>query len=137
MANEALQHIAQLYAIETTVRGAAVEMRLHARQQHSVPILQDLHGWCLNTLKQVSKKSEIASPIHYTLSRWEALTRYANDGSIEIDNNAAERAKTPYRDGTIHVYFNPLDFQARLAALVPKSRGEPDPLPRCSRPTAS
>jgi hypothetical protein len=30
--------------------------------------------------------------------------------------------KTPYRDGTTHVYFNPLDFIARLAALVPKPR---------------
>lgn len=30
--------------------------------------------------------------------------------------------KTPYRDGTTHAYFNPLDFIARLAALVPKLR---------------
>lgn len=28
--------------------------------------------------------------------------------------------KTPYRDGTTHVFFEPLDFIARLAALVPK-----------------
>ncbi len=30
--------------------------------------------------------------------------------------------KTPYRDGTTHVIFEPLDFIARLAALVPKPR---------------
>ncbi|MBK7727785.1 MAG: transposase [Gammaproteobacteria bacterium] len=30
--------------------------------------------------------------------------------------------KTPYRDGTTHVVFEPLDFIARLAALVPRPR---------------
>jgi hypothetical protein len=30
--------------------------------------------------------------------------------------------KTPYRDGTTHVIFEPLDFVARLAALVPRPR---------------
>jgi hypothetical protein len=30
--------------------------------------------------------------------------------------------KTPYRDGTTHVIFEPLDFLARLASLVPKPR---------------
>ncbi len=32
------------------------------------------------------------------------------------------RLKTPYRDGTTHVVFEPLDFIAWLAALVPKPR---------------
>ena len=30
--------------------------------------------------------------------------------------------KTPYRDGTTHVIFEPLDFLARLASLVPSPR---------------
>jgi hypothetical protein len=30
--------------------------------------------------------------------------------------------KTPYRDGTTHVIFEPMDFIARLVALVPKPR---------------
>ena len=34
----------------------------------------------------------------------------------------ATQLKTPYRDGTTHVIFEPLDFIARLAALVPKPR---------------
>ena len=41
---------------------------------------------------RVSAKSEIAAAIGYTLSRWQALTRYCDDGRIEIDNNGAERA---------------------------------------------
>jgi hypothetical protein len=30
--------------------------------------------------------------VRYALGRWEALPRFCNDGGIEIDNNAAERA---------------------------------------------
>jgi hypothetical protein len=43
------------------------------------------------TVRKVSKKSAIAGAIGYTLSLWSALTRYADDGSIEIDNNPVER----------------------------------------------
>jgi hypothetical protein len=32
------------------------------------------------------------------------------------------RLKTPYRDGTTHIVLEPLDFIARLAALVPPPR---------------
>jgi hypothetical protein len=30
--------------------------------------------------------------------------------------------KTPYRDGTTHVFFDPLDFIGKLAALIPPPR---------------
>ena len=43
-------------------------------------------------LGSLSKKSELAVAIRYALSRWVALTRYRDDGRLEIDNNAAERA---------------------------------------------
>jgi hypothetical protein len=38
------------------------------------------------------------------------------------NDNALNRLKTRYRDGATHVIFEPLDFIARLAALVPKPR---------------
>ncbi len=40
----------------------------------------------------MSKKSELAVAIRYALANWQALTRYRDDGRLEIDNNAAERA---------------------------------------------
>jgi hypothetical protein len=43
-------------------------------------------------LGKLSRKSDTAAAIRYALSRWPALTRYAEDGTLEIDNNAAERA---------------------------------------------
>jgi hypothetical protein len=44
------------------------------------------------TVTKVSAKSDIASAINYSLKRWAARTRYCEDGLLEIDNNAAERA---------------------------------------------
>ena len=38
------------------------------------------------------------------------------------DIRASRHIKTPYRDGTTDVVFEPLDFIARLAALVPTPR---------------
>jgi hypothetical protein len=42
--------------------------------------------------------------------------------SLTGNGNVRYELKTPYRDGTTHVIFEPLDFIARLVALVPKPR---------------
>jgi len=42
--------------------------------------------------------------------------------SLTTHGHILYRLKTPYRDGTRHVVFEPLDFIARLAALVPNPR---------------
>src|SRR5206468_6725222 len=56
------------------------------------PLLDRLKVWFEASLARVSGKSELAGAIRYALSRWPQLTRYRDDGRIEIDNNAAERA---------------------------------------------
>jgi hypothetical protein len=43
-------------------------------------------------LSQLSRKSPLALAIRYALTRWKALTRYCDDGRLELENNAAERA---------------------------------------------
>ena len=55
-------------------------------------LLDGLHAWLSATLQQVSGRSSLAAAIQYSLVRWEALTRYCEDGRIEIDNNPAERS---------------------------------------------
>jgi hypothetical protein len=62
------------------------------RQARAGPLLDALHNWLQTTLATVSKKSELAVAMHYAITRWPALTRYRDDGGIEIDNNAAERS---------------------------------------------
>ena len=56
------------------------------------PLVEELHRWLNKTLAQLSRKSDTAAAIRYALSRWRALTRYLDDGRIEMDNSAAERA---------------------------------------------
>ncbi len=42
--------------------------------------------------------------------------------SLSYPDKVVYTLKTPYRDGTTQVAFEPVDFIARLAALVPKPR---------------
>jgi transposase len=92
IATEALVRIGALYAIEAEIRGRRPDQRQAARQARAGPLLDDLYEWLQTTLATVSKKSELAIAMRYALARWTALTRYRDDGGIEIDNNAAERS---------------------------------------------
>src|SRR5438552_2991975 len=56
------------------------------------PLLAGLKSWLEATVARLSRKSELATAIRYALNRWIQLTRYRDDGRLEIDNNAAERA---------------------------------------------
>src|SRR5208283_4477392 len=89
---EALARIGALYAIEDEVRGKPADLRLSIRQTRARPLLEDMRKWMEKALRSLSAKSETAAAIRYALSRWRALTRYTDDGLLEIDNSAAERA---------------------------------------------
>src|ERR1700690_304022 len=92
IAAEALDRIGRLYGIESEIRGRPPEERRTERQARAGPELDALHSWLHATLTTLSKKGELAVAIRYALSRWAALTRYRDDGRLEIANNAAERA---------------------------------------------
>lgn len=89
---EALDRIGALYGIEREIRGQTVERRREVRQARAKPLLEQLHRWFEQKLATLSAKSDTAAAIRYSLSRWRALTRYVDDGLIEIDNSSAERA---------------------------------------------
>jgi transposase len=92
IAEEALQRIGQLYGIEKEIRCQPPAQRQEIRNARSRPLLNELELWLKASLSKLSRKSELSSAIRYTLGRWPALLRYCDDGSLEIDNNAAERA---------------------------------------------
>jgi len=92
IAAEVLARIAALYAIENRIRGQSAEDRRAGRALRAVPVLRDLHAWLSGCAEHLPKKSELSSAIRYTLSRWEALCRFCDDGQAEIDNTAAARA---------------------------------------------
>jgi len=89
---EALARIGALYAIEDEIRGKPADLRLSIRRARARPLLDELRRWMEKALRTLSSKSETAGAIRYALSRWRALTRYSDDGMLEIDNSAAERA---------------------------------------------
>ena len=92
IAEEALKRIGELYKIEAEITGQPVEARFAARQNRALAILDALRDWLTAQRRRLSSKNALAKAIQYALSRWEALTRYAGDGRLAIDNNVAERA---------------------------------------------
>ncbi len=95
LAKQALERIAELFAIEARINGRAPPERLAVRQQDAIPLLAELEAFLRKVLGQVSGKSTLARAIRYAISRWAALTRYTTDGRLEMTNNAVERAIRP------------------------------------------
>jgi len=95
IASEALERIAALYVIEKTIRGKSAGERRAARQERSKPLVLELKTWFEQQLGRVSAKSVIAEAIRYGLNHWDGLTRFLDDGRIELDTNIVERGIRP------------------------------------------
>jgi hypothetical protein len=118
IAGEALSRIGALYAIERNIRGRAAEERALVRQREAAPLLEQMHTWLSATLRRLSAKSQLAAAINYALVRWTQLTRYCDDGRIEIDNNSAERAIRPLVLGRRNYLFAGSDAGGLRAANI-------------------
>lgn len=95
IATETLQRIASLYAVEKDICGLDPAERRRVRQERSRPIIDDLEAWLRDKLGRLSQVGKLAEAIRYALSRWEGLTRFLEDGRIEIDTNTVERSIRP------------------------------------------
>jgi transposase len=118
LAADALRRIGALYAVEAELRGQPAEVRAKGRQARAGPQLEALWTWLQTTLSQVSQKSALAEAIRYALTRWTALTRYRDDGRLEIDNNAAERSLRPVALGRKNDLFAGSDAGGERAAAM-------------------
>ena len=118
IAKEALERIAQLYGIEQEIRGRSPSERKQARLAQSRPLLEAMHAWWKATLSKLSPKSDVAVSIRYALERWSALLRYCEDGRIEMDNNAAERALRAVALGRKNYLFAGSDTGGERAAAI-------------------
>jgi transposase len=95
IADEALMRIGKLYEIEASIRGRPADERRAERQARSKPLTDDLKSWLEKQLVRVSRGAPIADDIRYGLSHWDGLTRFLDDGRIEIDSNIVERSIRP------------------------------------------
>jgi transposase len=118
LAGEAISRIAQLYSIESEIRGHPPDERQQVRNARARPLLDSLKAWLQTALAKLSKKSETAVAISYALARWPALLRYCDDGHIEIDNNAAERALRAVALGRKNYLFAGSDAGGERAAAI-------------------
>jgi transposase len=95
IAAEALTRIAALYRIEDEIRGRSAEERRAVRHERSRPLVEAFEPWLRMKLQLISQKTKLAEAIRYTLSRWQGLCLFLDDGRIEIDNNVIERSIRP------------------------------------------
>ena len=92
LAAEAVRCIDRVFEAERTVNGRPATERLAHRQAVVSLLVADLHAWMLETRGRLSRHNDLAKALDYALKRWEAFTRFLNDGRICLTNNAAERA---------------------------------------------
>jgi transposase len=110
--------IAQLYRVEEQGRALSSQERLGLRQLESRPILDKLHDYLLETQAEVLPKSPAGRAVRYTLKNWTALNRYCEDGDLEIDNNATERAIRGIAVGRNNWVFFGSDEGGNTAAVL-------------------
>src|SRR5690606_27859436 len=115
---EALHRLGEPYDIGKDIRGQPPEHRRRARPARPGPPLEAPEGWLIAAQRKLPKRSELAGAIRYALSRWTALLRYREDGRVEIDNNAAERALRAVALGRKNYLFAGSDAGGERAAAI-------------------
>jgi transposase len=118
LALEALRRIAEIYAVEAQVRGQSPAHRLITRRAHSQPLVERLHQWLNHQLPRLAGRSKLAEAMRYALSRWDGLTRFLDDGHIDLDTNPVERAIRPAALGRKNHLFAGSDGGGERWAVV-------------------
>jgi transposase len=95
IAKVALDGIGALFDIERAIKGQPPDIRRAVRQRTARPKIDQLAVWLDTQLQKIPSKSDLAGAIRYARSRWTELTRYLDDGRLEISNNAAENQIRP------------------------------------------
>ena len=118
IALEALNRIAALYAIEAQGRDMTVEARTQWRQEQAQPLLESMHDWLRQTRVAMANGGGTARAIDYSLKRWAALSRYATDGRLPIDNNPVENTIRPIALGKKNWLFTGSERAGKRAAAI-------------------
>jgi transposase len=118
IAAEALRRIAMLYEVEAKARGQSPAQRLAWRRTLSRPHLAAMKRWLEAQLALVPARSTLAEAIRYALVRWTGLTRFLDDGRIELDTNPVERAIRPVALGRKNHLFAGSDGGGHRWAVI-------------------
>ena len=88
--------IQQLYRVEKQAGSMTADERHAYRLEHATPIIAEMREWLDQSLPQVPPKNATGKALHYLDQQWDKLTRYLDDGRLEIDNNLCENAIRPF-----------------------------------------
>jgi hypothetical protein len=91
IAEEAVERVRALYAVEHQAKGLTAEKRLKLRRAQSTPLLTELHERLFIWKEQLLPKHPMAEAINYALGQWGELNVFSTDGAVPIDNNVSER----------------------------------------------
>lgn len=106
LTHQALGTIQMLYRIEANTKYLPPEDKLKFRQAQAIPILNDMKIWLDHALNQVTPSSLTGNALAYLAKQWPTLTVYCEDGRLDIDNNAVERAIRPFVIGRNNWIFS-------------------------------
>ena len=118
VALEAVRRIAEICAVETRVRGRPPDVRLELRRRCSRPFVDALRAWLEKELPKPSVRGKLAEAIRYALAQWDGLSRFLDDGQVELDTNPVERAIRPVALGRKNYLFAGSDGGGRRWATM-------------------
>ncbi len=120
--DEMIARVASLYAIEKEIRGRDPATRVAVRQRLSKPVVEALRPWLEGCLQDLSSANDLARHIKYGLKRWDGLTRFLEDGRLEMDTNGVENSIRPIPLTRKNALFAGSDdgakTWARIASLI-------------------
>jgi len=114
----ALHLIGRLYGVEDRAKSLTAKDRLALRKRLSRPVMDDLNKYLLEIRGEVLPKSPAAAAVRYALNQWTALTQYLEDGDLDIDNGATERANRDIAIGRNNWTFFGSDNGGKTAAIL-------------------
>jgi len=82
------------YDAQARAQDLSAEERLRYHQEHSGPVMKNLHTWCQAQFEErsVEPNSGLGQAISYLLRHWEKLTLFLRQAGAPLDNNIVERA---------------------------------------------
>lgn len=113
---KALSYFRSLYLVERRIRGRPPDERYAVRQRESCPVLEELHTWLKQLRPQVLPSSKLGEALGYLDRHWDGLTRFVNDGRVDIDNNRMENDLRPFCVGRRNWLFSDTPAGAKASA---------------------
>ena len=117
-ADQAVAMIGKLYGLEREHKDSTDAVRHAARQEQSIPVLNELHGWMEKILPMVPPKSALGAALSYMSTYWSKLVRYTEQGYLPIDNNRCENAIRPFVVGRKAWLFSDTPAGANASAII-------------------